>query len=232
MSKTRIIAAIAVAPGAAHAADLFVLDFETPGAGYTTSIAEFTDGASDYFTRTNGSNIASSHQYHNATGWFFAGQDIDGEGASLPQILTTATFSIAGSNALQFHVDLAEDRASDNNQDWDLTDYVAFEYSVDGGAWQNIFTVMNDGSQFNSAAFVNGVQVTDSFSTFTADLSGVVGSTLAIRVVWQLDAGDEDLAIDNLRVTGQLAVVPLPPAAWADLGMLATMAGVRGLRRR
>ena len=95
----------------------------------------------------------------------------------------------------------------------------------------SIFDVVNDGSTFNSAAFVNGVEVTDTFSTFGADMSALSGSTLAIRLVWQLNAGDEDLAIDNIRITGDVAVVPLPSAMLGGLGMLGLMAGAR-LRRK
>jgi hypothetical protein len=229
--QTAVISAAAAA-ASAHASEVYSLDFESAG-GYTTSVAEFSDGSTDYFLRTNGAGIASSVNYHNADGSFFAGQDIDGEGAGLPVSLTTSTFSIAGFNTLRFYVDLAEDAAGDGNQDWDAPDFVRFEYAVDGGAWEEIFTAGNDGSTFNAAALVNGTAITDVFATFQADLAGVTGSTMAIRVVWSLDAGDEDLAIDNIRITGQpIAVVPLPPAAWAGLGTLALIAGARAARRR
>jgi hypothetical protein len=237
MTSFRILAALSAAAGIAQASDLYVQNFETAGLGYTTSVAEFSDGSGDYFTRTDGSNISSSVNYNNVDGFYFGGQDLDGEGAGLPIYLTTDTFSISGATDLQFAIDLAEDAASDGNNDWDGpaassgADTVAFEYQLDGGAWVNMFTAQNDGSTFNSAAFVNGVMITDTFSTFSADLSALSGSTLAIRLVWDLDAGDEDLAIDNIRVTGNIAVVPLPPAAWAGIGMLGLMAGAR-MRRK
>lgn len=231
MRRTLTVTALAAAACSAHAADLFVLNFEAAG-GYTTSIAEFTDGGSDYFFRTNGSGMAASNVYNGATGSFFAAHDIDGEGATLPVSLTTSTFSIANHNNLRFAVDLAEDDDG-ANQDWDLPDYVNFEYSLDGGSWQSIFSAINDGSTFNSAAFINGVEITSTFSTFSADLSALTGSTLAVRIVFSLDAGDEDIAIDNIRVTGDaINIVPLPPAAWAGMGLLATIAGVRAARRR
>ncbi len=219
------IAKLVVASNIAHADTVYFQDFSTQGSGYTTSVTEFSDGSGDYFTQTDGSNINSRANYTNNDGSFFAGMDIDGEGASLPVSLSTGTFDISGSTNIQFAIDLAEsDAFSDSNNDWDAGDYVSFEYQVDGGAWENIFTAENDGSTFNSAAFINGVEITNSFSTFTADLSAISGMNMAVRLIWNLNAGDEDLAIDNIRITADnMAVVPLPPAAIAGLGMLAGM---------
>jgi hypothetical protein len=232
MLKTTTLLLAFAGATTAHAADLYFQDFETAGDGYTTSIAEFTDGGQDYFLRTDGSNINGNIGYVGRTGFFFGGQDIDGEGATLPVSLTTAAFSIAGNTMLQFSVDLAEDRANDNNQDWDALDSVRFEYAVDGGAWQEIFTAENDGSTFNSAAFIDGVRITDTFRAFSADLTGVIGDSMQVRLVWNLSDGDEDLAVDNIRVTGQtIAVVPLPPAAFAGLAMLGALGVARRFRR-
>lgn len=230
MTTTRILAALSAAAGIAQAGDLYYQDFESTS-GYTT-ITEFSDGTEDYYHRTNGGGMHSSVNYNGATGYYFAGQDLDGEGAGLPIEMTTDTFSIAGATDILFSVDLAEDDDG-SNQDWDGPDFVSFEYSIDGGAWTNIFTVESDIAinAFNGEPEVNGVAVTDTFSTFSADLSALSGSTLAIRVLWDLDSGDEDLAIDNIRVTGNVVVVPLPAAAWGGLGMLGLMAGVR-MRRK
>ena len=57
-------------------------DFETDGNGtrYATSVAEFSDGAGDFFTRTDGSTIGTFYSVTGAegTGWF-AVMDTDGE---------------------------------------------------------------------------------------------------------------------------------------------------------
>lgn len=72
-------------------AQLYQETFETDGnpARYTTSVAEFTDGTSDYFTRTDGSNIGGSNVYNTPEGsFFFAAQDLDGEGGPITVSLT------------------------------------------------------------------------------------------------------------------------------------------------
>ncbi len=174
--------------------------------------------------------MSSSVNYYGADGNFFAGMDLNGEGATLPLYLTTSAFDISNTNNLQFAIDLAEDDDG-SSQDWDALDYVRFEYEIDGNGWIEIFTVENDGSTYNTAPRVNGTIVTDTFSTFSADLSGLSGIEMVIRAVWSLDSGDEDLAIDNILLTGdRIAVVPLPSAAFAGLGLLGAMGAYRRIR--
>ena len=232
MHRTLIISSVlATTAAASGAAEIYLQDFSTQELGYTTSVAEFSDGNSDFFSQSAANSWNSNIVYNGADGAYFAGMDLDGEGAGLPLILTTDTFDITGATNLQFAIDLAEDDSSTSGN-WDLADFVNFEYQVDGGSWTNIFSAINDGvTTFNTAAFVNGVEITDTFATFTQALSGVTGSSLAIRLVWQLNAGDEDLAIDNIRITGQpAAVVPLPPSVYASLALLSLMAARRRFR--
>lgn len=225
MNKMTAIAALTVLASSGSAfAQAFNHDFETPG-GYTTSVPEFTDGTGDFWLRTNDAagDYGSFVNYTGATGSYFAGMDLDGEGAGLPINITFDAFSISGLTDLEFAVDLAEDQDG-ANEDYDLLDYVDFEYNVDNAGWNKIFSVTGDGvTQFNTEPRVNGVSVTDVFTTFSSALAGVSGSSMQIRVTWFLDSGDEDLAIDNLRVTG----VPTPGAV-----ALAGIAGLAGLRRR
>lgn len=139
-------------------------------------------------------------------GWF-AAMDIDGEGATLPVTLTVSGIDISGRTGLGLRVALAEDLASDSNDDWDAADFVHIDYRIDGGAYQNLLQIENDGSTFNGAARVDtdfdgvgdGATLTDVFTTFTAAIAGL-GNTLDIRVTFRLDAGDEDIGLDDLQV--------------------------------
>ena len=219
------VSAVLATSGAAFG-QAFSHDFESAG-GYTTSTTEFTDSFGDFWLRTNDSagDVGTFVDYSSgSTGWYFAGMDIDGEGATLPVTITFDAFSIAGLTDLSFGVDLAEDQDG-TNEDYDLlNDAVNFEYNIDGFGWNNIFSVTGDGvTEFNSEPRVNGVAVTDTWSNFSQALAGVTGSSMQLRVVWNLNSGDEDLAIDNLTVNG----VPTPGAI-----ALMGLAGLTGLRRR
>ena len=75
-------------------------NFETPG-GYSTSIPEFTDFVNpgtgtdgrDYFIRTDGTNTRAETYTNKQGSYYFAAQDIDGEGATLPVYLLINNFS-------------------------------------------------------------------------------------------------------------------------------------------
>jgi len=182
------------------------LDFETAG-GYTTSTTEFVSNTTDYFSRTDGSNIAGS--FSNIQGsYYFAAQDIDA-GATLPVTLTIDDVDISGATDLSFSILLAEDDAGDSAEDWDAADYVHIDYDIDNsGSFSNLIHVeATDGT--NTAPAIdtnfdgtgNGTTLTDSFTEFTSSIEGT-GSLIDIKITFNLNSGDEDIAIDNIRITG------------------------------
>ncbi|SHI29931.1 ExeM/NucH family extracellular endonuclease [Wenxinia saemankumensis] len=179
---------------------IFREGFETDGSGtrYTTGIPQFSDGSYDFFTRTDGTGIGSGYEVTGATGsHYFAAQDIDGEGAALPATLSFDGIDISGLSGLSLSIDLAEDDASDGNEDWDSGDSFLVEYRIDGGAWAGLFLVQNDGSTFNSAPLLGGTALTSQFQTFSSAIAGA-GSLLDLRLTFQFDSGDEDIAIDEI----------------------------------
>ncbi len=202
--------------------------FETDGNGtrYTTTVAEFSDGFEDFFTRTDGSNITGGYNVSGADGdFFFAAQDIDGEGASATQSLTFEDIDIDGFSSLTFSLLAAEDDASDGEEDWDLGDHVRIFYSIDGSTEQDLiwFESIPDGDSFNAVPAQDtdfdgdgdGTEVTDDFQEFSAAIEGT-GSTISIRVEFNLDSGDEDLAIDLLQLRGESEETgPVAPTAGA-----------------
>ena len=190
-------------------------DFETDGNGtrYTTSVAEFSDGSGDYFTRTDGTDIGSFVNYSALSGAaYFAAQDLDGEGGPTTVSLTLAPIDITGATDLTFTGLFAEDAASDGAQDWDADALVYVEASIDGGAWVKVLQFASGGAtntqpgldtDFDGIA--DGPALSDAFTGYSAAIAGTGGS-LSLRVtIENLDAGDEDIAFDLLRVTGETA---------------------------
>ena len=227
------IALIAIAGLAASASAQISVNGAVESFDSTANISAsngfFSDGSGDFFTIDG--NFGSFVEYNGGDGNFFAAMDIDGEGGPATQTLSFAQINITNFTNLQLTVDLAEDDDG-SNQDWDAPDFVSFEASIDGGGFFDILDIRNDGSRFNSAAFIDtnfngigdGTEITDTFQTFLADIAGT-GSTLDLRVVISLDSGDEDIAIDNVGVNGTL--IPTPGAA-AILGL----SGLMATRRR
>ncbi|WP_124981465.1 hypothetical protein [Nonlabens xiamenensis] len=180
-------------------------DFETDGNGirYTTSTAESISGT-DYFSRTNDSGVSGT--YNHATGYFFAAQDIDAVASSPTQSIIFNPISIAGTNTFNYSIDLAEDDDG-TNQDWDAADYFIIQYSLDGsGTWIDLFEVAGAGTNAEPSVVLNtggtqtGDVLTDNFTTFTGSFSAAGTTSIQFRLKMSLDAGDEDIAIDNFMV--------------------------------
>ncbi len=183
--------------------------FESGSAGFTTSVAEFSDGSGDFFTITDGSNIGSFVEYAGAVGsHYFAAMDLDGEGAAATQTLTIEGIDIAGQSALGFSGLFAEDDSSDGAEDWDADTRVTVLASIDGGPFVPILGFAGQGAtntepgldtDFDGVA--DGPALSSTFTRFEAGIAGT-GSLLDLRIVMEnLDAGDEDIAFDELTIT-------------------------------
>ena len=193
--------------------------FETDGEGSRYDafdadgpIATFSDGSTDYFTRTDGSNISGGVSLPGPEGsFFFAGQDVDGEGAVPPVALELASANTSGFSNLTVRALFAEDDDG-SNEDWDSSDYLRLQYSTDGGStFANLICFGGDGSSFNSEPGIDndcdgvrdagGTSLTDTFTEFTGSIPGTPSSVI-LRIEAQLNSGDEDFAIDNIRLEG------------------------------
>ena len=204
-----VVAAMFVASAPVSAQLITAVDFEAgTQVGYTTSIAEQSDGAADYFTHSvNGTNIGGVYTGAQGTS-FFAAQDTDADGGVSPASLFISNVNISNFNNLNLELLVAEDDDG-VNEDWDDSDSFTVFASIDGGAQFQIFGIENDGSTFNSAPQIDtdfdgtgdGTVITNTFTDFTATIAGT-GSTLDLEFIFALDSGDEDLAIDNIRING------------------------------
>ncbi len=178
-----------------------------------TQGALFTDGFGDYFTVTDGSTIGSFVEFTNPDGGFLAAQDVNGEGGPATVQILYDDINIAGLTNLNFSGLFAEDDDG-TNQDWDADSSVLLEYSIDGGAFQNLLAFEATGGTNSEPAqdtdfdgIGDGTALTDTFQEFTAAISGT-GSSLDLRITLaSLEAGDEDIAIDNVMIVGDGDIV-------------------------
>jgi len=185
-------------------------DFDDNTQYSVTLGGEGNDGTSDYFQRTDGSNIGIT--YTGKTGVnFFAGQDIDDggwPGSASPSQLTWTSFSISSYTSIEFKGYFA----SAATAKIDNSDYLHVEYSIDGGAWTNLIWFENDGATYNTFFLEDtdfdgtgdGTQLTSAFAQFTKSIAGT-GSTLELRYTAAVNSGGEDFAIDYFEVTGLAA---------------------------
>ncbi|BAY86677.1 protein with type I secretion target domain and SCP-like extracellular domain [Calothrix parasitica NIES-267] len=174
----------------------------------------FSDGSDDYFGiyKQNATNIKS---YTGFTNKFLTGQDLDGEGASLPITLTWSNLDIKWLTDLQFSADFAS--FFDSPGDIDDDDFIKVSYSIDDGQQQNLLWF--SGSNFSNGSF-NGVFsqdtnfdgvgdgqiLSDEAQNFSTEIIGT-GSKLDLTLEINLDSTKEDFAVDNFLITGITAPI-------------------------
>lgn len=187
-------------------------DFEDATVDYVLTFVDTAMEFSDYFRRTDGTD--TSEVITNVQGiTFFGAQDTDGVTGNgvAPASLTWNNIPVAGLSTINFSAFFAEgdDGA---NQDWDSSDFVNVEYSTDGGnTFTTFFSIRNDGSQFNSAPQIDtdldgigdGAEITNIMEEYLSSFTVPAGAvTMSIRINTSLNSGDEDIAIDNVTISG------------------------------
>jgi len=185
-------------------------DFNDVAVSYTPSTADFSDGSGDFFGRvdSDGISITSSYVVNGADDGYFAAMDFDGAGSE--QTLTWSGLDVTGNTGVTFSIKLAEDDDG-SDQDWDTGSVLALEVSYDGGSSWTPFFAVESASGTNSEPRVDtnldgtgdGTEITDTFATFSGSVPGAMGeTTMSIRIrIDDLDAGDEDIAIEDVVVT-------------------------------
>ncbi|MEO0824678.1 MAG: ExeM/NucH family extracellular endonuclease [Cyanobacteria bacterium J06642_9] len=162
--------------------------------------------------------------YTGFEGSFLTGQDLDGEGATLPITVTWSGLDITGLSNLEFSGDFAE--FFDDPGDIDDADFIRLSYQIDGGGFQNLLWFSGADFTSNSGPFNgffredtdfdgvgDGATLGNAAQAFTAAIAGT-GSTLDLQLSVSLDAGDEDFGVDNFVVaeasgtTTNLSIVP------------------------
>ena len=123
------------------------------------------------------------------------------------QTLNINGIDITGGINLEFDVLLAEDDDG-SNESWDGADYVIFEYQIDGGGWQDLLAIESVLNGTNGAPAIDidfdgqgdTDIITDAWADYNVNIVGT-GNVLDLRIRFSLDADNEDILIDNIRVT-------------------------------
>ncbi|MBX2846034.1 MAG: T9SS type A sorting domain-containing protein [Saprospiraceae bacterium] len=192
-------------------------DFEDATITYTpTPVDDLSDiGALDYYGRIapDTSTPSSAVEFTNTQGsGYYGAQDTDGAIVPAGSIVLDFTgIDISSAASLEFSIFVAEDDATDGNQDWDGDSRLFVEYQIDAGGYASLFAVETEsvaGDQTNERPLVDtdfdgigdGAEITAAFTQYIQAITGT-GTTLDLRITMAgLNAGDEDIAIDNVVV--------------------------------
>jgi hypothetical protein len=231
--------------GNAQAGVILFEDFEDAAIHYlgpTDSLGQIADR--DYYGRVGLASYTGADPYvlSNIQGsMFYAVEDMDSAANPIPNnspLNLDFSINIANFDNLMFSIFVAEDDSSDGFEDWDASDEFKVTYQIDGGGFQDLFWIQGTGSSTNQAPSEDtnfdgqgdGTVITDSFQQFSKSILGT-GSILDLRITWVSTnfSGDEDLAIDNVMISGAFNGVPEPATCCMFAGVLAL--GVVGRRR-
>lgn len=173
------------------------------------SIDFFSDGVDDYLGISdgaagglwNGDAAPNVEPYTGFSGNFLAAQDLDGEGGDEHVRIEWLGLDVNGLSGLTFSVALAE-----NGGDIDTTDFVSVEVQLDAGGYTKILEFRGTGANgvfgedTNLDGSADGTNLATSAAVFSKPIVGS-GAVLDVRLSIRLDAGNEDIGVDDVRVT-------------------------------
>ena len=209
---------------------------------YSVSIAEFNNGTSDHYGRTDGTNIHVDDEgdgaYSGVGGtMFFAAEDADQNGGTFPANLTSPSFSVAGSTMITFSGLFAAGSSGSGTPNYEDDDFVHVYIDFDGA---DTFATQLLGFEVPAAGASNqhihqdtdldgmgdGTQLNDTLTSFSAIVATGGASMARIRVSLDMGATSEEAAFDNLLV--EVDQIPEPSSGL----LLGLSAATLLLRRR
>jgi hypothetical protein len=189
---------------------------KTDGNGVAASF--FAYAPTDYWGITDGSSggdfgadaaPSGIPPYASFTGSFMVAQDMDADDLVLPISMTWPGMDITNLTDLEVSLSVAEGIAGDGLDDIDADDFLRIRAVIDGGAPITVLELRGDktiNGELREDTNLDGigdggVAVGPAATVFTKSI-GATGLSLQISVSMSFDAGDEDIAIDDLVVTG------------------------------
>lgn len=201
---------------------IFIEDFEDANVGYTVSHPDnlANQGNYDYYGRLDANNLPSNLNYSNLLGdGFYGAQDINANDSSIEKItLSWSNIAITQYQNLSLSWYVAEDVAEDESHDWDSTSSFRIEAQINSSAVETIFAIEAQHSAeelYNHAPQIDsdfdgigdGTIIDNTFSYYERPIGN--GDWLTIHVIIEkLNDGDEDIAFDQLRLTGHFVPEP------------------------
>jgi hypothetical protein len=202
-------------------------DFDGGGIGYTSTLT-FNDSNNDHWGVTDGSDIDNTDGAYSFAGngnLFWAAEDTDDDGGNTndEQLLTLNSIGIGGIADLMISLDVAAGNLVNGPNGYDALDYIIVEYGTNiNPAWQEGLCFNFDDSDGAGPDTSNeplhydpdcdgdggeGVQLTPtaqnfSFSIPNAETVDASATSLFIRIRVAMDANQEEIAFDNILVTG------------------------------
>ncbi len=198
---------------------LQTVDFETT-TGYTLTGAQTsTIPGSDWWERALLSEVAPDNPLSGYQGsYFFYAEDTDnGRTNDDPVYCTLNSVSTTGYSNLTIKLLVAGNNNSTSN--YEQEEYLKIQYAFDGGSFVTLsqfiasapnVTLMSEDT--DADGITDGVGLSPAFAEFTYSIPNV-GSSLQVRIMANIDQGREEVAFDNIRISGTPAGNAAPTAS-------------------
>ncbi len=213
------------------AAVTYTLEAEPAGTAISEDLSEIPTSP-DFFGRVTTADVAFSgeFQFLNVQDLrFFIANDLDGltslGTAGLNVSMNWDNLDVTGLATVPFSAFFGEDMdAGATPFDWDADTQVLVEVSLDGGAYSSVLAFEAEepaGDQTNNAVRVDtdfdgigdGTQLTETMTEFSVMINTSGASTMNVRIrMVQFNAGDEDIAIDNVSIGASPAGACMNPS--------------------
>ncbi len=204
----------------ANAADVLVFQesFETDGLDSRYTVENGSDdGSGDFFARRQEGSAGTEPSGGTIDGSFFwAGQDIDADGAIVNDLekdegrITFNAFDILGVGRLKITI-----AAGQGGDFVEFDNVMLIQVKFDDGDWATIGGFRGTFTNSPGRYFEGGdntlpdhnvePRLTKTFVDFSWEIPGS-GDTMQVRIKMNLNGGTEEYAFDNFRVTGDDAV--------------------------
>lgn len=192
-----------------------LLDVDT-GSTVTEDISEILN--EDYFGRADVGDFSGTDflGFSNDQGTFFAAGDIDAV-MSIGNVDNASVnwnnINITGLTTINVAASFAEGNdAGGVLEDWDDDSSVRMEYSFDNSTWTPFFAIEAETGAISDTAprvdtdfdgIGDGAEITAAFTQHSQSFMTGGNTIVSIRIIMEnLDAADEDIAFDNVLITG------------------------------
>ena len=197
---------------------LQTVDFENT-TGYTLTGAQTSTTGNDWWERALLSEVAPDNPLSGYQGsYFFYAEDTDNERTiDDPVYCTLNSVTTTGYSNLTIKLLVAGNNSTNSN--YEQEEYLKIQYAFDGGSFVTLsqfiasapnVTFMSEDA--DADGITDGVGLSPAFAEFTYSIPNV-GSSLQVRIMANIDQGREEVAFDNIRISGTSAGNTAPTAS-------------------
>jgi len=211
MKKLALLMCLIFVSSAIFSVDIVTQSFETTS-GYTPNPAFQNDGSNDYFDRGQDGDFGMVDLTGEDGLYYIGAEDTDADGMPGECTVTLDEINLSGYSSVQVSIALAAPRTDK----YDEADYIILEYDKNnsgtytilgafyGHDWVNGDATNGDlreDTDLDGYANETGTILTSTFQDFTYNIDGDA-TTIDVRVRLKFNSGSEEVAFDNIRVTG------------------------------